>query len=143
LKSPHLPYTTLCRSNGLIPNMFPEHDKDGLYHTADASLWFFHAVHRYLQKSRDRATLRIILPKLVSIVEHHLAGTLFNIGIDPADGLLRQGEEGYQLTWMDAKVNDWVVTPRRGKAVELNALWYNALCLLADWLEQEQDTRAK
>jgi predicted glycogen debranching enzyme len=129
--------------NGLIPNMFPEHDKDGLYHTADASLWFFHAVHRYLQKSRDRATLRIILPKLVSIVEHHLAGTLFNIGIDPADGLLRQGEEGYQLTWMDAKVNDWVVTPRRGKAVELNALWYNALCLLADWLEQEQDTRAK
>ena len=128
--------------DGLIPNMFPEHDKNGLYHTADASLWFFHAVHRYVQKTQDRETLRNILPKLISIVDHHLAGTLFNIGVDPADGLLRQGEEGYQLTWMDAKVNDWVVTPRRGKAVELNALWYNALCLLANWLEEEQDQRA-
>ena len=58
--------------------------------------------------------------------------------MDPADGLLRQGAEGYQLTWMDAKVGDWVVTPRRGKAVEINALWYNALCLLADWLRAEK-----
>jgi predicted glycogen debranching enzyme len=61
-------------------------------------------------------------------------GTRFNIGIDPADGLLRQGAEGYQLTWMDAKVGDWVVTPRRGKAVEINALWYNALKLMEKWL---------
>lgn len=123
--------------DGLIPNMFPEHDKTGVYHTADASLWFFHALHRYLQATRDRETLRVVLPKLIEIVEHHVRGTLFNIGVDPADGLLRQGAEGYQLTWMDAKVNGWVVTPRRGKAVELNALWYNALRLLAGWVAQE------
>lgn len=129
--------------DGLIPNMFPEHDKTGLYHTADASLWFFHALHRYIQITQDRDTLRTILPKLISIVDYHLAGTRFNIGIDPIDGLLRQGEEGYQLTWMDAKVNDWVVTPRRGKAVELNALWYNALRLLELWLTEEGDERAR
>jgi len=123
--------------DGLIPNMFPEHGKTGLYHTADATLWFFHALHRYVQASGDRDTLRAILPKLKDIVEHHLRGTLFNIGIDPQDGLLKQGQEGYQLTWMDAKVNGWVVTPRRGKAVELNALWYNALKLLEGWLSEE------
>lgn len=128
--------------DGLIPNMFPEHDKTGLYHTADASLWFFHALHRYLIITQDRETLRNILPKLIDIVEHHLGGTLFNIGVDPADGLLKQGQEGYQLTWMDAKVNDWVVTPRRGKAVELNALWYNALCLLENWLKEENQMDA-
>lgn len=125
--------------DGLIPNMFPEHQKQGLYHTADATLWFFHALHRYVQETQDRETLLAILPKLVDIVEHHLRGTLFNIGIDPEDGLLRQGQEGYQLTWMDAKVEGWVVTPRRGKAVELNALWYNALCLLEGWMREEQN----
>ena len=129
--------------DGLIPNMFPEHDKTGLYHTADATLWFFHALSRYVRTTGDRETLRSILPKLVSIVEHHLRGTLFNIGVDPEDGLLRQGEEGYQLTWMDAKVKDWVVTPRRGKAVELNALWYNALCTLAAWLDEEDPDKAE
>ncbi|HSC67780.1 MAG TPA: amylo-alpha-1,6-glucosidase [Cellvibrio sp.] len=128
--------------DGLIPNMFPEHDKTGLYHTADASLWFFQALHRYLSFTNDRETLRAILPKLVSIIEHHLAGTRFNIGVDPADGLLRQGADGYQLTWMDAKVGDWVVTPRRGKAVELNALWYNALCLMQHWLHEENDAES-
>jgi predicted glycogen debranching enzyme len=71
---------------------------------------------------------------LQDIVRHHLEGTHFGIKVDPRDGLLTQGAEGYQLTWMDAKVGDWVVTPRRGKAVEINALWYNALCLLAGWL---------
>ncbi|MBI2185742.1 MAG: glycogen debranching enzyme family protein [Acidobacteria bacterium] len=125
--------------DGLIPNLFPEGTKDGLYHTADASLWFFHAVHRYLLATDDRATLRQLLPKLTSIIEHHMRGTRFGIGVDPVDGLLRQGEEGYQLTWMDAKVDDWVVTPRRGKAVEINALWYNALRLLAGWLQEEGD----
>ena len=78
---------------------------------------------------------------LRDIVDHHLRGTRFGIGVDPADGLLRQGAEGYQLTWMDAKVDDWVVTPRRGKAVEINALWYNALCLLAGWVREEQGDR--
>ncbi len=76
---------------------------------------------------------------LCGIVSNHLAGTRFGIGIDPGDGLLRQGAEGYQLTWMDAKVGDWVVTPRRGKAVEINALWYNALELLARWQSEEED----
>src|SRR5437764_9588642 len=122
--------------DGLIPNFFPDGDKEGLYHTADATLWFFHALHRYLQATGDRETLRLLLPKLIDVVNHHLQGTLFGIGVDPEDGLLRQGAEGYQLTWMDAKVDGWVVTPRRGKAVELNALWYNALCLTAGWTEQ-------
>jgi predicted glycogen debranching enzyme len=124
--------------DGLIPNMFPEGEKEGLYHTADATLWFFHALDRYLDCTQDRATLRLILPKLLDIAEHHLRGTRFGIGVDPEDGLLRQGAPGYQLTWMDAKVDDWVVTPRRGKAVEINALWYNALRLLARWLTEER-----
>ncbi len=96
-------------------------------HTADATLWFFHALDRYLDITHDRSTLRLLLPALIDIIEHHLRGTRFNIHVDPEDGLLAQGEEGYQLTWMDAKMGDWVVTPRRGKAVEINALWYNAL----------------
>jgi predicted glycogen debranching enzyme len=123
--------------DGLIPNMFPEGRKDGLYHTADATLWFIHALGRYLAYTDDRETLRLLLPKLQDIVDHHLRGTRFGIGVDPADGLLRQGAEGYQLTWMDAKVGDWVVTPRRGKAVEINALWYNALRLLEGWVQSE------
>ncbi|HEV2131228.1 MAG TPA: amylo-alpha-1,6-glucosidase, partial [Longimicrobiaceae bacterium] len=122
---------------GLIPNMFPDRSAEGLYHTADATLWFFHAVDRYLETTGDRETLRRILPKLRDIVEHHLRGTRFGIGVDPQDGLLRQGAEGYQLTWMDAKVDGWVVTPRRGKAVEINALWYNALRLLEGWVREE------
>lgn len=128
--------------DGLIPNMFPEGEREGLYHTADASLWFFHAVDRYLEVTQDRDTLKVLLPKLIDIAEHHLRGTRFGIVVDPADDLLRQGEQGYQLTWMDAKVDDWVVTPRRGKAVEINALWYNALCLLAGWLREEQGEEA-
>jgi predicted glycogen debranching enzyme len=123
--------------DGLVPNMFPEHEKGGLYHTADATLWFFHALHRYLEATGDRITLRAILPRLVDIVTHHLKGTRFGIRVDPSDGLLVQGEEGYQLTWMDAKVEGWVVTPRRGKAVEINALWYNALRLLEGWVREE------
>jgi len=122
--------------DGLIPNMFPDGQREGLYHTADASLWFFHAVERYTASTGDDETLRKLLPVLVDIVRHHLTGTRFGIRIDPKDGLFTQGEEGYQLTWMDAKVGDWVVTPRRGKAVELNALWYNAVCLLQGWTEK-------
>jgi predicted glycogen debranching enzyme len=121
--------------DGLIPNMFPEGDREGLYNTADATLWFFHAIERYTQVTKDADTLRLLLPTFVDIVHHHLEGTRFGIHVDHADGLLAQGAEGYQLTWMDAKVGDWVVTPRRGKAVEINALWYNALCLLASWMK--------
>lgn len=122
---------------GLIPNMFPEGHDEGLYHTADATLWFFHAIARYLEASGDSLLLPQILPMLEGIIESHLRGTDFGIGVDEQDGLLRQGAAGYQLTWMDAKVDDWVVTPRRGKAVEINALWYNALRYMQRWLKQE------
>jgi predicted glycogen debranching enzyme len=125
--------------DGLIPNMFPEREQEGLYHTADATLWYFYAIHKYVEATGDRITLRLLLPHLIDIVQHHVRGTRFGIGVDPADGLLRQGAEGYQLTWMDAKVGDWVVTPRRGKAVEINALWYNALRLLESWMREEWD----
>jgi len=125
--------------DGLIPNMFPDGAKQGLYHTADATLWFFHAINRYVQTTNDYGTLKLLLPTLIDIVEHHLRGTKFHIRVDPNDGLLAQGEEGYQLTWMDAKMGDWVVTPRRGKAVEINALWYNALRLTAGWLREAGD----
>jgi predicted glycogen debranching enzyme len=130
--------------DGLIPNLFPEGEKEGLYHTADATLWFFHALERYVNATQDHTTLDELLPKMIDVAHHHVQGTRFNIGVDPTDGLLRQGAEGYQLTWMDAKVGDWVVTPRRGKAVEINGLWYNALKLLEKWLrsrcrEEEAD----
>jgi predicted glycogen debranching enzyme len=127
--------------DGLIPNLYPEHGSEGLYHTADATLWFFHAIDRYVDATDDRETLRLLLPTLVDIVQRHVAGTRFSIGL-AADGLLSQGAPGYALTWMDAKVGDLVVTPRRGKAVEINALWYNALCLLGDWLEAEWSVEA-
>jgi predicted glycogen debranching enzyme len=128
--------------DGLIPNLFPEGQNQGLYHTADATLWFFHALQRYVEHCRDQETLELLVPILKDIVRHHLDGTRFGIKVDPHDGLLTQGAEGYALTWMDAKVGDWVVTPRRGKAVEINALWYNALRLLADWLRDAQDPEA-
>ncbi|MGH7466128.1 MAG: amylo-alpha-1,6-glucosidase, partial [Longimicrobiales bacterium] len=128
--------------DGLIPNMFPDRSTEGLYHTADATLWFFHAAERYTRHTGDPSLIADLLPTFIDIVHHHLRGTHFGIGVDPADGLLRQGAEGYQLTWMDAKVGDWVVTPRRGKAVELNALWYNALRLLERWCREAGDDTA-
>jgi predicted glycogen debranching enzyme len=128
--------------DGLIPNMFPDGQNEGLYHTADATLWFFHAVDRYLAATADRDTLELLMPTLVDILERHVEGTRFGIGVDPADGLLRQGAPGYQLTWMDAKVDDWVVTPRRGKAVEINALFYNALRLVQRWTSEARGDAA-
>jgi predicted glycogen debranching enzyme len=127
--------------DGLIPNMFPEGENRGLYHTADATLWFFHAISRYLAYSHDVLTLEDIYPLLKNIVSAHRRGTHFGIRVDPRDSLLAQGAEGYQLTWMDAKVDDWVVTPRRGKTVEINALWYNTLSLMEGWAEQMGDDR--
>jgi predicted glycogen debranching enzyme len=131
----------LC--DGLIPNMFPEGSDAGQYNTADATLWYFHTLDRYLDATHDRLTLRILLPKLFEIIDYHLRGTAFGIAVDPEDGLLRQGEAGYALTWMDAKTGDHVVTPRRGKAVEINALWYNALCLLEKWAREELADESK
>jgi predicted glycogen debranching enzyme len=122
--------------DGLIPNMFPEGTNSGVYYTADATLWFFHAVDRYLVHTGDRTLLAHVLPLLVSIIDHHVRGTLFGIQVDERDGLLRQGSPDHPLTWMDAKVGDLIVTPRRGKAVEINALYYNALRLLSGWLRE-------
>lgn len=118
--------------DGLIPNMFPDGEKKAVYNTADASLWFFHAVERYIAITEDRDILELVLPKFHEIIHWHIKGTHFGIRMD-SDGLLLQGQENLQLTWMDAKVGDWVVTPRRGKAVEINALWYNALRLYESW----------
>ncbi|HEY8131487.1 MAG TPA: amylo-alpha-1,6-glucosidase [Thermoanaerobaculia bacterium] len=125
--------------DGLIPNLFPEGEHGGLYHTADATMWFFHAVWRYWKATNDRETVFSLIPKMLDIIEHHVRGTLFNIHVDPKDGLLSQGAEGYQLTWMDAKVDGWVVTPRRGKAVEINALYYNALRILEQLLLTQEN----
>src|SRR4030095_6382337 len=108
----------------------------------DATLWFFHALDRYVDVVGDVATLQLLLPTMVEIIERHLAGTRFGIGMDPKDGLLRQDAANYPLTWMDAKVGDWVVTPRRGKAVEINGLWYNALRLLEGWVIATGDEAA-
>ena len=128
--------------DGLIPNMFPEGESQGLYHTADASLWFFHAVDRYVDVSNDRLTLASLYPTLRRIVDAHVRGTRFGIRVDERDGLLIQGADDVQLTWMDAKVDGWVVTPRRGKAVEINALWYNALRLMERWAGEHGDDGA-
>lgn len=128
--------------DGLIPNMFPDGEREGLYHTADATLWFFHAIDRYVHTTGDRSLLSSLLPTLEDIIEHHVRGTRFGIGVDSSDGLLRQGAPGYQLTWMDAKVDDWVVTPRRGKAVEINALFYNALRLMEEWTREDPGRQA-
>jgi len=128
--------------DGLIPNMFPEGKKVGLYHTADATMWFFHAVDRYVRSSGDTLTLALLYPTLKSIIDWHVRGTQFGIRVDEHDGLLQQGADGYQLTWMDAKVDDWVVTPRRGKPVEINALWFNALKLMEQWAAEHDDDPA-
>lgn len=124
--------------DGLIPNMFPDGENKGVYNTADATLWFFHAIDRYITLAQDEEILDYLLPKLESIIHHHVQGTHFGIRMD-TDGLLIQGAPDVQLTWMDAKVQDWVVTPRRGKAVEINALWYNALCLFEKWSGRAPD----
>jgi predicted glycogen debranching enzyme len=121
--------------DGLLPNLFPEGSHEGLYHTADATQWFFHAIDRYVTITDDRETLRVLLPRLDEVVRKHMEGTRFGIRMDD-DGLLTQGDAGLPLTWMDARVEGWVVTPRRGKPVEINALWYNALRLLASWHRQ-------
>jgi predicted glycogen debranching enzyme len=125
--------------DGLIPNMFPEGERQGLYHTADATMWFFHAIDRYVETSHDALTLALLYPTLKRIIDWHVRGTHFGIHVDGRDGLLVQGAEDVQLTWMDAKVDGWVVTPRRGKAVEINALWFNALRLMERWAADHGD----
>ncbi len=112
---------------GMIPNRFPDSGEVPEYNNIDGTLWFAYAIGRYIARTRDaRSAESFFLPALVEIVKQHRAGTRFGIGVDE-DGLLRGGEDGVPLTWMDAKVDDWVVTPRRGKPVEVNALWIETL----------------
>lgn len=124
-------------SEGLIPNRFPDNPAEKPeYNTVDATLWFFVAAYRYLEYSGDETFVReTVWPVLQDIIRWHEEGTRFDIGVD-RDGLLRAGNPAVQLTWMDAKIGDWVVTPRTGKAVEVNALWCNALRIAAEFAER-------
>jgi predicted glycogen debranching enzyme len=121
-------------SQGVIPNRFPDSGEKPEYNTADATLWMFEAVRLWLKAGGDPEFLRdCFFPAAKQIVEWHRRGTWFGIGVDPQDHLLSAGSPGTQLTWMDAKVGDWVVTPRHGKPVEINALWHGVLSLMAKW----------
>lgn len=118
---------------GMLPNTFPRAGKAPEYNTADATLWYFHAIREYFEATNDLGLLRELYPVLAGIVEAHVRGTRYNIHVDPVDGLLYVGETGVQVTWMDAKVGDVVVTPRIGKPVEINALWFNAAMAMAQF----------
>jgi predicted glycogen debranching enzyme len=120
-------------SEGMLPNRFPDGGEAPEYNTADATLWYFHAIDTYIEATGDDRLLRDVYPTLREIIDWHRRGTRYGIHVDPEDGLLRAGEPGVQLTWMDAKIGDWVVTPRTGKPVEINALWYFALSCMARW----------
>ncbi len=116
---------------GMLPNFFPDAAQTPEYNTVDATLWYYHAIEQHLLHTGDDSVARDLFPKLADIIRHHINGTRYNIKVDPNDGLLYAGQEGVQLTWMDAKVGDWVVTPRIGKPVEINALWHHALMIMA------------
>jgi 4-alpha-glucanotransferase len=125
-----------CVDRGMLPNVFPGDGAKPEYNSVDAALWFIEAWRAYVAASGDEAALRGVSPALASIIDHYTRGTRYGIAVDPADGLLRAGEAGVQLTWMDAKIGDWVVTPRIGKPVEVNALWFNALVAMAAMAER-------
>lgn len=123
---------------GMLPNRFPDQGEKPEYNTVDATLWYFEAIRAYIEEMESRGQnqpgielLKEIYPILEEIIDWHLRGTHYKIHVDKADGLLYAGEPGVQLTWMDAKVGGWVVTPRIGKPIEINALWYNALICMA------------
>jgi glycogen debranching enzyme len=119
--------------SGMLPNNFPDAGGKPEYNTVDAALWYFEAIRQYFVATQDSATLQRLFPVLGEMIDAHVSGTRYNIHVDPADGLLFAGGPGVQLTWMDAKIGDWVVTPRTGKPVEINALWVNALETMAQF----------
>jgi predicted glycogen debranching enzyme len=131
-------------SMGMLPNRFNDYNELPEYNTVDGTLWFFIAIHKYLVATADQDFIKIeLLPVLKEIIDWHFEGTRYNIHVED-DGLLFAGETGSQLTWMDAKVDDWVATPRIGKPVEIQALWYNALRIFANLLrlnKQEADAQ--
>lgn len=130
--------TTFARyvHHGMVPNMFPDEGTAPLYNTADASMWYFYAVGKYLDYTgtpEDYAFVQeTIYPKLKEIIAAYEHGTDFSIYMEE-DGLIHAGSGLDQVTWMDVRVGDWVATPRHGKPVEINALWYHALCLMEEW----------
>ena len=131
---------------GLLPNTFPDAGGPPQYNTVDATLWFFEALRQYFEATKDVELIREVFPTLAGIIDAHVNGTHFNIKADPADGLLSAGSSDVQLTWMDAKVGDWVITPRSGKPVEINALWINALyhmAIFAATLQRPRDNYEK
>jgi predicted glycogen debranching enzyme len=126
-------------NQGMLPNRFPDADEDPEYNTIDATLWFFEAIRALAERTGDYEFVKTNLyDALADIIKWHIQGTRYRIKVD-ADGLLAGGVEGVQLTWMDAKVGDYVVTPRQGKPVEIQALWYNALCVMKDFARRFQD----
>jgi predicted glycogen debranching enzyme len=128
---------------GMLPNNFPDAGGKPEYNTVDAALWYFEAARQYFAATQDAATLQKLYPVLTAMIDAHLAGTRYNIHVDPADGLLYAGGPGIQLTWMDVKIGDWVVTPRTGKPVEINALWINALETIAGFARALQQPAEK
>jgi predicted glycogen debranching enzyme len=118
---------------GMLPNRFPDLGEQPEYNTVDATLWYFNAIGAYTHACGNLDLVRELYGALNDVVAWHERGTRFDIGVDARDGLLRAGVPGAQLSWMDAKIGDWVVTPRHGKPVEINALWYHALCLMTEW----------
>jgi predicted glycogen debranching enzyme len=129
-------------SEGMLPNRFPDAGERPDYNTVDATLWFFVAAYEYWRRTADREFVSDrLVPVMKEIVVWHDRGTRYGIHVGD-DGLVSAGDPGVQLTWMDAKVGGWVVTPRHGKAVEINALWYNALMILSEFLRTQGDVRA-
>ncbi|MFB9841655.1 amylo-alpha-1,6-glucosidase [Mucilaginibacter ginsenosidivorans] len=121
-------------SKGMLPNFFSDNNGTPEFNNVDGTLWYFLAVYHYYNASKDKDfVLNELLPVLQDIIEWHYKGTRYNIHDDPTDHLLFEGEKGQQLTWMDARVGNWVVTPRMGKPVEIEALWYNALCIVSEF----------
>ncbi len=129
-------------SEGMLPNRFPDAGDAPEYNTVDATLWFFVAIDEYLRKTGDAQLRAELYPVLQIILQAHVRGTRYGIKADAGDGLLFAGQPGVQLTWMDAKVGEWVVTPRIGKCVEINALWFNAWMIMSRLAEQQQDAPA-
>ncbi|MEW8505465.1 MAG: amylo-alpha-1,6-glucosidase [Candidatus Thiodiazotropha sp.] len=127
-----LSYAELA-DRGQLPNRFTAGGEQAEYNTVDAALWYVEAWRSYIDATQDLRSLAEVFPVLEEIIDWHIKGTRYGIGMDPDDHLLAAGEPGVQLTWMDAKVGEWVVTPRMGKAVEINALWFNALKVMGDF----------
>jgi len=121
-------------SMGMLPNRFQDNNEPPEYNNVDGTLWYFIAIKKYLEAiGDDDFVIHEILPVLKEIIDWHFKGTRYNIHVDE-DGLLYAGETGQQLTWMDARIGNWVVTPRMGKPVEIQALWYNALKIFSELL---------